>query len=77
VQVWLTSVNNEGHFSLEAEIVFHPYLASHFDRVTNFTTVILCPCATSSARFSKPVSKEGHFIWGRYVLSSAFSLPLK
>jgi hypothetical protein len=34
LQGWSKSVSNEGHFTLEAETVFSPYLPSHCSGVT-------------------------------------------
>jgi hypothetical protein len=41
VQVRLKSVNNEGHFTLEAEKVLCPYLASHCNGVNEICDIAL------------------------------------
>jgi hypothetical protein len=51
VQVSLKSVSNEGHFILQAHVVFRPYLASHIIMVTEALHMALPARATSSASF--------------------------
>jgi hypothetical protein len=62
VQVTLKSVSNEGHFTLEAEIVFHTYLPSHCSEVTKIRHVALPVHALRAVQVRlKSVRNEGHF----------------
>jgi hypothetical protein len=62
VLVRLQSVSNEGHFTVEAETVFHPYLASPSSKVSESSHVILPAQALQAVQVTlKSVSNEGHF----------------
>jgi hypothetical protein len=62
VQVTWTSVNNEGHFTLEAERVFRPYLPSHCSGVTEVCHMELPAHALRAVQARlKSFSDEGNF----------------
>jgi hypothetical protein len=52
-QVWLLSVSYEEHFSLEAETVFRPYLASHCSVVTETSKMLLTIHALNVENFTQ------------------------
>jgi hypothetical protein len=61
VHVRLISVSNEGHFTLEAETVFRPYLPSHWSGVTKICHMALPAHALLTVQVRlMSVSNEGH-----------------
>jgi hypothetical protein len=61
-QLWTQSVSSEGHFTLETESVFRPYLASHYSGVTQTSNMAVPPHAPQPVEgWSKSGSNEGHF----------------
>jgi hypothetical protein len=62
VQVGSQSVGNEGHFALEAETVFRPYVERLCSGVTDTTHPALSARALDAEQdWSKWVRKGGHF----------------
>jgi hypothetical protein len=54
--------SNVGHFNLDAETVFRPYLASHCCKVDQTPRFVLPPYATRAVHvWSKSGNKKGHF----------------
>jgi hypothetical protein len=62
VQVFSKSVCNEGHFTLRAERVFPPYLASHCSRVSETSIMVLAGHGLPAVQvWPKSVNNEVHF----------------
>jgi hypothetical protein len=62
VQVRLKSVSNEGHFTLEAEIFFCPYLPSHCSGVSDIYHIKLPAHVLSRVQVTiKSVSNSEYF----------------
>jgi hypothetical protein len=62
VQVRLTTVSNKGHFTLEPETVFRPYLPSRFSGVTEIRHMVLLAHALRAGQVRlKSVRNEEHF----------------
>jgi hypothetical protein len=62
LQVWSKSGSNEGQFTLEAETIFRPYLASHCSGLTLKSEMILPRHAPDPMQdWFISVSKEDHF----------------
>jgi hypothetical protein len=62
VHIWWNSVTNERHFTLEAETVFRPYVASHCRGVTETSHVALPSHTPQTVHvLSKSIFNEGHF----------------
>jgi hypothetical protein len=58
----LNPVSNEGNFTLESKVVFHPYLPSHCRGVTKISHIALRAHALHFVEVRlKSVSNEGHF----------------
>jgi hypothetical protein len=59
---WSKSNSNEGHFILETERIWRPYLASRCSGVAQASQVALTPHAPQPVQvWSKSGSNEGHF----------------
>jgi hypothetical protein len=62
VEVTLTSVSNEGHFTPEAETVFGPYHPSHYSWVNEICHVALAAHALRAVQVRlKSLTNKGHF----------------
>jgi hypothetical protein len=62
VEVMVKAVSNEGHFMLEAETVFRPYLTSHCSGESEICHMVLLAHALRAEQITlKSVSNEGHF----------------
>jgi hypothetical protein len=62
VQVSLKSVSNEGHFTVEAETVFRPYLLSNCSGVNEICNMALPAHVLRAVQVRlKSVSNERHF----------------
>jgi hypothetical protein len=60
LQVWLTSVFNEGHFTLEVETLFLPNIASYFSQVTETSNTAMPTHAVQTVQvLFKSVGKNG------------------
>jgi hypothetical protein len=74
MQVKLKTVSNEGHFILEAETVFPPYLPSHCSGATEMCHVALPAHALQSVQVRLSlVSNEGHFTLEAKIVSVPIS----
>jgi hypothetical protein len=62
VEVMLKSISNEGQFTLEAETVCRPYLASHCSGVNEIRHIALPAHALRAVQVElKSISNEVHF----------------
>jgi hypothetical protein len=78
VQVTLTSVSNEGHFSLEAQTVFRPYLPKDCSGVTVIPHGTACAWATSNASYAEVGQyRRALYSGGQRSFSSACPLGLE
>jgi hypothetical protein len=75
LQVWSKSGSNKGHFTREAETVFHPYLSWHCKGVSNITATLfpLAPqtlqvCSRSGSKKGQ-VIREGEEVFHPYLAS--------
>jgi hypothetical protein len=48
LRLWWKSVGNEGHFTLDPKTVFRPYLAFHWNGVTETLNMVLVPIGLES-----------------------------
>jgi hypothetical protein len=63
MQVRMKSINQEGHFTLEAERLSRPYIPQDFSEVTEKYHMVLPAYALQELRVRlKSVSNEGYFI---------------